>query len=146
MCEGSIATRGASVTKRSRFVGKLAVVLGLAAAGCTSGEGPPQAKPVSSAETAKPDDFDRDAYCNSLCERSAACGVEEATSLAGKIDKSALEKATGDREGAQKECVASCGQSQLPPYRLTQAKSALACTKKESCEAYATCLEEVAAN
>ena len=131
------------MTKRFTIIGTVALLA--LAAGCTSADEPLQAKPVSSAETAKPDDFDRDGYCKSLCERSAACGVEEATHLAGKVDKNALEKATGDREAAQKECVASCGQSQLPPYRLTQAKSALACTKKESCEAYATCLEEVAA-
>ncbi len=112
-------------------------------ASCSS-EGPPEIKPASSVDVPKKDDFDRDAYCTTMCDRSTACGLEQATLLAGKVDKTALERATADREATQKDCVTSCGKSQLPPYRLTQAKSALACTKRETCDAFATCLEDVA--
>lgn len=107
-------------------------------------EGTPEIKPASSVDVAKKDELDRDSYCTAMCERSATCGMEQATRLASKVDQTALDEAKQKHDADRNECVASCGKSQLPPHRVAQAKSALACTKRESCDAFATCLEEVA--
>jgi hypothetical protein len=136
------------VTNRSRHRAPIAIaalltsVAALVVSGCASDPAPAPAPSAST--TASNDGFDRDAYCAAMCERSATCGLDEATKLAGKVDASALERARDDRKTVENECATSCARSPVPPYRVAQAKSALACTKRDGCEAFATCLEEVA--
>lgn len=135
------------MTKHALAIFSALGIVGLGSvAGCSGPptDAAPDGKPASSVVAEEKSDFDRDGYCSAVCERSASCGLEQATSLAGKVDQAALDRAKQKREGDLAECVGSCGKSQLPPYLVAQAKSALACTKKESCDAYATCLEGVA--
>ncbi|MBK8942388.1 MAG: hypothetical protein IPM79_33515 [Polyangiaceae bacterium] len=128
--------------------GEQAAPTGSASGGKPAPSGSVARQAPSTAPTSSAASFDAKAFCDRLCKRSAACGLERAESLAKSgepSDLAALEKARADQPTVEKTCAEACAKA--PPSGAADDAVAPteACLAEKECTAFRACIAKLPA-
>lgn len=113
----------------------------------TASAPPPPGATVSQGAVSAEAPYDATDFCTRLCDKSAACGVSKAETLArtsgDRREKDVVKSARAALPEVKTTCRAACMKE--PPASATDARAtaAEACMSKDDCEAFSACLDAI---
>jgi len=128
--------------KNMRRILASAAGLGLAACSGDTSSAAPQASGSPSAAAAK---VDLPSFCEKVCKRSTACGIEAAESLAkGHANELAVvEQLRKDAPKTEQTCRESCTTAAVGSDDQADLAAANGCLEQTSCATFESCLSAV---
>ncbi|MBL9028312.1 MAG: hypothetical protein JNL21_39340 [Myxococcales bacterium] len=121
-----------------------ALVLFPLASGCSSEGASPSGKPATSGSAAAPA-VALSPYCEQVCKRSTACGLEAAESLAKghAHELGVVEQLRKDAPKTEATCVEACKASKVTEADGDALARAQGCLEQTTCKTFEGCLVQI---
>lgn len=121
----------------------LFAALAVSVLACSPDNDKPTAKASASAASAAPK-VDLGSYCEKVCKRSTACGLEAAEGLAKghAHELTMVEQLRKDAPKTEASCTEACRASKVTPEDEPALARAQSCLEQTSCQTFDSCLAQ----